>query len=352
MLPPPWVPAAPPQLQYALAAATPARSARVRSRARPARVLLSGLFSALLAVCSALALKGSPALEQILGVRAASSAVAVAGHAPATRGLAAPLPALLPVSVDRAGSRIGRVSFASAALGGRGAFLVYLPPGYAAQAALRYPVLYLLHGRDGHAAAFLEIGIQHAIDRLISSGLMPPVIAVMVQDRSTLQNWRNVGRRRSETYVVEVQELTDQLLRTVPARAGRAIAGSSMGGFGAMHVALSNPDRFAVVESWLGFFDGLEAELQAAAPVISRLGLYAFLYGAEADPVAVPGENPEFAAALRAAGADAQGVIYPGGHSLEKVKEHLDAGLLFAGRALQEAERREGVEQARARWRG
>lgn len=351
VLPPSWVPAVPPQLEYALADAPP-RSVRVRTRLRPARVLLAGVISALLAVCSALALKGSPALEQILGVRAAGSAVAVAGRAPATRGLAAPLPALLPVSLDSAGSRIDRVSFTSAALDGRGAFLVYLPPGYAAQSTLRYPVLYLLHGRDGHAAAFLEIGIQHAIDRLISRGLMPPVIAVMLQDRSSLQNWRNVGWRHSETYVMEVQELADQLLRTVPARAGRAIAGSSMGGFGAMHVALSNPDRFAVVESWLGFFDGLQGELQAAAPVISRRGLYAFLYGAEADPVAVPGENPEFAAALRAAGADAQGLIYPGGHSLEKVKQHLDAGLLFASRALQEAERRERVEQARARWRG
>ena len=141
------------------------------------------------------------------------------------------------------------------------------------------------------------------------------------------------------------------MFRTVASRAGRAIAGSSMGGFGAMHVALANPERFAVVESWLGFFDGLEGELQADAAVLSRLGLHAFLYGAAADPVAAPEENPEFAAQLRAVGADADGVIYPGGHSLEKVKEHLERGLLFAGRSLLEAQRREGVEAARARWR-
>ena len=124
-----------------------------------------------------------------------------------------------------------------------------------------------------------------------------------------------------------------------------------MGGFGAVHVALANPYRFAVVESWLGFFDGLEGELRADATILRRLGLRAFLYGAEADPVAAPQENPEFAAQLRSVGADAEGVVYPGGHSLEKVKEHLDTGLLFAGRSLLEARRRDSVEQARARWR-
>jgi S-formylglutathione hydrolase FrmB len=173
------------------------------------------------------------------------------------------------------------------------------------------------------------------------------MIAVMIQDRGGPNNWRDVGRFHSETYVIEVQELIDRMLRTIPTRAGRAIAGSSMGGFGAMHVALANPYRFAVVESWLGFFDGLGGELRADRPALKRLGLHAFLYGAQADPIAVPQEDPDFAAKLREAGAQAQGVIYPGGHSLEKVQEHLDTGLLFAGRSLAGAQRRADAEQAR-----
>jgi enterochelin esterase-like enzyme len=254
-------------------------------------------------------------------------------------------------TADAAGSWIARASFASPALGSRGSFLVYLPPGFGADPTSRYPVLYLLHGRNGHATAFLEIGIQHALDRLIGKGAMPPLIAVMIQDRSSLMNWQNVGHRHSASYVVEVQELIDRMLPTIAARGGRAIAGSSMGGFGAMHVALANPERFAVVESWLGFFDGLGHELKAGAPLLARLGLRAFLYGAEGDPVAAPQENPVFAARLRSAGAHAEGVIYAGGHSLGKVRQHLEEGLLFAGRWLLAAERREVVEQARARWR-
>jgi enterochelin esterase-like enzyme len=352
VLPPAWVPAVPPRLEYAFAASTPARSVRWQTRARPWRILLAGLISALLAACSALALEGSLSVERILGKRAPSPTRFAARPSSDVPARAAPLPHLDPLSQDGAGSWIDRGSFASSALAGRGSFLLYLPPGYAADPTVRYPVLYLLHGRNGHAAAFLEIGIQHALDRLIGDGTMPPVIVVMIQDRSGLRNWRDIGRRHSASYVVEVQELIDRMFRTVPTRAGRAIAGSSMGGFGAMHVALANPYRFAVVESWLGFFDGLEAELQADAPIFSRLGLHALLYGAEADPVAVPGENPAFAAELRAAGADAEGVIYPGGHSLGKVRAHLESGLLFAGRSLLEAGRREVVEEAHARWRG
>ncbi|MGA2319472.1 MAG: alpha/beta hydrolase-fold protein [Solirubrobacteraceae bacterium] len=251
------------------------------------------------------------------------------------------------ISSDAAGSSIGRASFTSSSLAGEGSFFVYLPPGYAS--ARRYPVLYLLHGRNGHATAFLEIGIQESLDHLIADRAIPPMIAVMIQDRSGLNDWRDLGRRDSATYVIEVQELIDRMLRTIPTRAGRAIAGSSMGGFGAMNVALANPLRFAVVESWLGYFNNLEGALRADRPLISRLGLHAFLYGAAADPAADPAEDPAFAAELGAAGAQAESAIYPGGHSLEKVREHLDAGLLFAGRSLRDAQRRAAVEGAQRR---
>ena len=69
-------------------------------------------------------------------------------------------------------------------------------------------------------------------------------------------------------------------------RGGRAIAGDSLGGYGAMRIALENPYRFGVVESWLGFFDGLGPKLQAARPVIAALGLQAFVYGAASDRIA------------------------------------------------------------------
>ncbi len=128
-----------------------------------------------------------------------------------------------------------------------------------------------------------------------------------------------------KSYVLEVQELIDRMLPTVPTRDARAIAGDSMGGYGAMNAALANPYRFAVVESWLSFFNGLEGELHADRPIFKRLGLHAFIYGGEQDHIANPDEDLPFAAALRAAGAHAAGAVYPGEHSLETIEAHLDA---------------------------
>jgi enterochelin esterase-like enzyme len=306
-------------------------------------LLLAGVVS----VCGALALGASLTPDRVLSTSAPGAAAPVVNPAGYPPGASQPLPTLVSVSQDSAGSSIDQASFASAALAGPGSFIVYLPPGFASTNR-HYPVLYLLHGRSGHASAFLEIGIQHSLDRLIGAGAIPPMLVVMIQDHSGLRNWRDVGTQHSASYVVEVQQLIDRMLPTIATRAARAIAGSSMGGFGAMHVALANPYRFAVVESWLGFFDNLGDELRADRPIISRLGLYAFLYGAEGDPVAVPGENPAFAARLRAAGAQAMSAIFPGDHSLQKVREHLDAGLLFAGRSLAAAQRRAAAEETPA----
>ena len=347
---PSWIPAFPTRLEPAFAGPAVPQPIGWRTRIRPLRLLIALLLTAVVSVCCALALQGSFTPGGILGTGspgAAAPVLTAAGYPPSA---SQPLPTLVAVSQDSAGSSIDQASFASGALAGQGSFIVYLPPGFASTDR-HYPVLYLLHGRNGHASAFLEIGIQRSLDRLIGDGAIPPMLVVMIQDRSGLNNWQDIGTRHSASYVVEVQQLIDRMLPTIPARAARAIAGSSMGGFGAMHVALANPYRFAVVESWLGFFDNLDAQLRADRPIISRLGLYAFLYGAEDDPVARPEENPAFAARLRAAGAQARSAIFPGDHSLQKVREHLDAGLLFAGRSLAAAQRRAAGEEAQAQLR-
>jgi enterochelin esterase-like enzyme len=328
--PPSWIPAFPPRLEPAVAG--PSQPTSWQGRATPRRLLLAALLSALVAVSGALALRGPLNLERIFGVRQ-SSPTAPADASIVSSAPAQPLPTLSAVSQDAAGSSIDRASFTSPALGGEGSFLVYLPPGYASTAR-RYPVLYLLHGQNGHADAFLQIGLQASLDRLIARRAVPPMIAVMIQDATGNDNWQNIGARHSETYVLEVQELIDKMLPTIAARSARAIAGSSKGGHGAMLVALANPYRFGVVESWLGFFDGLDRKLHADRPILSRLGMHAFLYGAESDGIADPAENPTFAARLRAAGVSAQSAVYAGGHSLETLSEHLDAMMMFAGHRL------------------
>jgi len=337
LLPPAWVPALPAgDLAPAVAAALPADWQPDRPGGRR---LGRGLLLGVLAVAAATAALGGPArLEQLITRGAGSSAPAVAtqliraeppASAPAPPPVIA-LPTLRPYIHDAAGSSVESASFTSAALGGAsGSFYVYLPAGAAAPGA-RFPVLYLLHGRNQSAGAFLELGLQGELDALIAHHQVPPLIAVMIQGGQGPNDWRGGWG----AYVLEVQEMVDRLLPTIPARGARAIAGASMGGYGAMHLALSYPERFGVVESWLGFFNGLEGQLRHDAPVIERLGLHAFVYGGAADRIADPAEDAPFAAALRAAGADAHSAVYPGEHSMQTLEAHLGGMLAFAGRSF------------------
>jgi hypothetical protein len=331
-LPPAWVPAFPPRLEAATAGAT-MPPARHPGRARAQRLITVALLCAIAAVCTTLALNGQLTVEHLIGVRtagaAAEEATTISSAAPTQ-----PLLTLTPVSQDAAGSSIEAVSYPSAALhGAEGSFLTYLPPGYASTTS-HYPVLYLLTGNDQSNTAFLQIGLQSQLDRLISHHVIPPMIAVMIQGGPGSNNWRNEGATRYESYILEVQQLVDRTLPTLAVRNARAIVGDSMGGYGAMNVALANPYRFGVVESWLSFFNGLEGDLRADKPIITRFGLHAFIYGGEQDHIANPDEDAPFAAALRGAGADARSAVYPGEHNLETIEAHLASMLTFAGRSL------------------
>lgn len=336
LLPPPWVPTLPRRT------ATSAGEASLTGARRSQRVLrrrygTSLLLAALTAVCVGLALDGRANFERLVGMRAPAAQSAAASSL--ARSLATspqPLPTVALVSRDAAGSSIDSSSYSSAALHGAGSFLLYLPPGYASTPA-RYPVIYLLHGNEQSDDSFLQMGLQGTLDRLIARHAIPPTIAVMIQGGPGTNNWLNHRGRSYETYVLEVQRLIDRTLPTIPDRSARAVAGYSMGGYGAMHLALTHPRTFAAVESWLGFFNGLDDQLRADRPTISHLGLRAFVYGGVSDYIADPSENAPFAAALRAAGADAHSAVYPGEHDFAMLESHLEHMLAFAGHGLSAA---------------
>src|ERR1700677_523031 len=144
-MPPPWVPAFPPRLEPAVDGPA-ARGSRRAERTRAQRLLLWALLSTVAAICLALAQGGQLTLTHLI---AASSGTALEQEAPAISSAPATQfrPTLTAVSQDAAGSSIDAASYPSAALHGEGAFLTYLPPGYASTSA-HYPVLYMLTGDD------------------------------------------------------------------------------------------------------------------------------------------------------------------------------------------------------------
>ena len=213
-----------------------------------------------------------------------------------------------------------------------------VPAAPLCSASARYPVLYLLHGNEQLAGEFLREGdLQSELDRLIAHGEVPPMIAVMPERGHGAIELAQPGAERWESYVIEIQELVDRMLPTSAERDARAIAGDSMGAYGAMAVTLNNISRFGVVESWLGFFNGL----RRAAPTRPRgdpvLGLTAFVYGGEEDHIADPARGRAFRRGAASRGAAAHSAIYPGEHNMQTVQAHIASQLLIIGRAFRHA---------------
>jgi diacylglycerol O-acyltransferase/trehalose O-mycolyltransferase len=170
---------------------------------------------------------------------------------PATSGSAGAR-AITVVRREQFDSRLEQWTLRTPALAGATRVRVLLPTGYGADPGRRYPVLYLLHGADGDYRSWTQDGDARAITA------RAPLIVVMPDGGAMgwYTDWYAGGRTvrpRWETYHVdELVPWIDATYRTIAARRGRAIAGLSMGGYGALSYAARHPGTFAAAASFSG----------------------------------------------------------------------------------------------------
>ncbi|MPZ16974.1 MAG: hypothetical protein GEV06_03510 [Luteitalea sp.] len=133
--------------------------------------------------------------------------------------------------------------FTSASLGRERAFTLLLPSKYARSSQQRYPVLYLLHGgaRQDHAAFTERPWFSDQASRDI-------IIVTPNGDDSWYVNSVADPKARYEDFIVrDLIQYVDTHYRTIASRRGRAIAGISMGGWGAMMLGLKHHELFGAV---------------------------------------------------------------------------------------------------------
>lgn len=131
-----------------------------------------------------------------------------------------------------------------------------LPDGYANSTA-RYPVLYLLHGTSGGADDWLAQANAEAATASYPLIVVMPDGGYNGNGGSWYTNWvdqhTSLGASNWETFDVDqLVPWVDENLRTVASRSGRAVAGLSMGGFGAFSYAARHADLFASAASFSG----------------------------------------------------------------------------------------------------
>ena len=135
-------------------------------------------------------------------------------------------------------------SVRSAALGRDLNFTVYLPDGYK-DAAGKFPVVYLLHGAGGDESEWVRKGgATETLDGLIKRGLMRPTVAVM-PTTGPASWWADGASEQAETAIMtELLPYVEGKYKVTAERRGRGIGGLSMGGYGALNLALRYPTKF------------------------------------------------------------------------------------------------------------
>ena len=149
--------------------------------------------------------------------------------------------------------------------------LVLKPRSYAT-ANRSYPVLYLLHGGLSTPDEWLA-RLQH---ETLTNGMDVLVVMPAGGSGGFYTDWRHDPDRVNQWESFHIGRLVpfiDATYRTRAARAHRAVAGLSMGGFGAMRYAARHPHLFAAAGSFSGLLDtnstGAVRVIEALAPALS-----------------------------------------------------------------------------------
>jgi putative tributyrin esterase len=156
--------------------------------------------------------------------------------------------------------RVQTIQFESKLAGKTLPYNVLLPVSYnqPAAKATHYPVLYLLHGLSGHYTNWIEK------TKLVDYSASYEFIIVMPEGND---GWYTdsptVPGDKYESYIL--QELipdVEKRFRAGSDGGSRAIAGLSMGGYGAIKFGLKHPEMFAFAASLSGAFSAASWEVK------------------------------------------------------------------------------------------
>ena len=131
---------------------------------------------------------------------------------------------------------------------------VYLPPSYN-NSNKKYPVVYYLPGFGDNIIYYTVYGafgfrVNQSLDELINSGKINEMIFVMTNPVNIFAGHFYVNSPVSgnwEDFIVkDLVQFVDANYRTIKDKESRGISGHSMGGFGALNLAMLHPDVFSM----------------------------------------------------------------------------------------------------------
>ena len=130
------------------------------------------------------------------------------------------------------------------------------------------PVLYLLHGLSDDYTGWQR---RTSIERYLAA--VPLIVVMPDGGRSFYCNDNRPSGMRYEDHIVQdLVGLVDRTFHTIARRGGRAVAGLSMGGYGATMLAMKHPDVFSVASSHSGALGFCTADFKHRKEIVGLLG--------------------------------------------------------------------------------
>jgi len=170
------------------------------------------------------------------------------GRAGLTALLMGCLGCLLLTPAAQATGRAECVSLPSKILEHAVPYCVLLPPSYDAEKTRRYPILYLLHGLGDNEEFLVHSGGMNLVEDLWEQHQLGELLIVTPAGGVSFYINSHDGKRRYEDFFLqEFMPGVEKRYRAQAGRGSRGIAGISMGGYGALHIAFQHPQLFAAV---------------------------------------------------------------------------------------------------------
>ncbi len=150
-----------------------------------------------------------------------------------------------------------------------------LPDGFDEAPQGSLPLFVFLHDGYGSERSFSRRGLDRILDGMTARGEVPPMVVASPRTFGTYNSNDRLGRVRAFDFLVDV--LVPELLSRVPQlrrdRAGRALTGISMGGYGSLKIFLRRPELFGAVSALSPWVEELSFEFQEMQGLFLRLTL-------------------------------------------------------------------------------
>jgi enterochelin esterase family protein len=270
---------------------------------------------------------------------------------------------LIPAASTFAATRVQCGAVTSKFVPGHIGYCAMLPPSYDAKPGKKFPVLYFLHGLGGDQSFLASSGASSEIEEAWDEKKLGEFVIITPQaENSFYINSRDGHILYEDFFIREFIPQMERKFRLIGERAGRAIGGVSMGGYGALRFAFKYPKMFVSVavhmpalleelphgsaNSGLGIFLGAafgsplnERFWKENTPFVfartaNLQGLKIYFDCGDHDNYGFDAGTRQLDKLLTARHIEHEAHIYPGGHSWEFVAEHLEASLQFQSRAL------------------